>query len=87
MKRKFSFKFKKETHELSILTRPRLSEKRFCEGCQVEARWLFPEEAMALAGTSLREIFRLVESSEIHFAESEEGFLIVCAASLATKQK
>lgn len=84
MTRKFFFK--KETHELCILTRPRLSEERFCEDCQAEARWLFPEEAMALTGTSLRGIFRLVESSEIHFAESEEGFLIVCAASLASMQ-
>ena len=76
---------KRETRELKILTRPRLKEKKFCESCQAEVRWLFPEEAMALAETTLRGIFRLVESHDIHFAESEEGFLIVCAESMKTK--
>ena len=83
---KHTFFVKRELRELSILVRPRLSGKRFCDSCQAEVRWLFPEEAMALAGITLRGIFRLVESSEIHFAESEGGFLLVCAASLETKQ-
>jgi hypothetical protein len=84
---KRTFFVKRELRELSVLARPRLSGKRFCEGCQEDVRWLFPEEAMALAGTSLRGIFQLVESSRIHFAENEKGFLLVCAASLAAKQK
>jgi hypothetical protein len=77
---------RKETHEINILTRPAVPEKRFCVCCQREVRWLMPEEAMLLANASLREIFRLIESSEIHFVESAEGFLLVCAASLATKK-
>ena len=76
---------RRETHELKILARPRVKEKRFCDHCQAKVRWLTPEEAMALGRVSLREIFRLVESREIHFTESKEGFLIVCAESLTTK--
>ena len=78
---------KKETHELKILTHPRVKEKRFCDLCQAEVRWLIPEEAMLLAKTSLREIFRLVETGEFHFVESVEGFLLVCAESLAAQIK
>ena len=74
---------RKETHEINILRQPRLAEKRFCDDCKEEVRWLVPEEAMLLAKTSLREIFRLIESGEIHFLESPEGFLFVCTASLA----
>lgn len=80
------FFIKKETHEFNVLTRPRLSGKKFCEGCRQESSWLFPEEAMLLAQISLREIFRLVELREIHFVENPEGFLLVCAKSLASKK-
>jgi hypothetical protein len=76
---------RRETHELKILTRPRVKEKRFCDRCSAEVRWLVPEEAMLLAKTSLREIFRLVEAGDYHFAESREGFLLLCAQSLAER--
>lgn len=77
---------RKETHEINILTRPTVPEKRFCDSCRHEVRWLIPEEAMLLANATLREIFRLIESSEIHFVENAEGFLLVCAASLAAEK-
>jgi hypothetical protein len=35
-------------------------------------------------GETLRQIVRLIESRQIHFAESSEGFLTVCALSLAS---
>ena len=76
---------RKETHEINILRQPRLSEKRFCADCQAEVRWLVPEEAMLLAKTNLREIFRLIEAGEFHFIESAEGFLLVCAESFAAR--
>ena len=76
---------RKETHELKILTRPQVKEKRFCDCCGREVRWLVPEEAMLLTKTSLREVFRLVETGEFHFAESAEGFLLVCAESLTAR--
>ena len=73
---------RKETHELTIIARPRVRGKRFCAACQKQVRWLVPEEAMLLAKTNLREIFRRVEMQEIHFIETREGFLLVCAESL-----
>ena len=78
---------RRELHELKILARPRVKEKRFCDRCQSQVRWLIPEEVMLLTNASLREIFRLIESNEIHFQESAEGFLLVCAESLAAEKE
>lgn len=77
----------REKRELTVLRRPQVAEKRFCEACQKDVRWLLPEEAMLLAEISLREIFRQVETQKIHFIESADGFLLVCAESLATRKK
>jgi len=77
---------RKETHEVLILSRRRINEKRFCAACQTQVPWLVPEEAMLLKKTSLREIFRRVETNEIHFAENARGFLLVCAKSLLNCQ-
>jgi hypothetical protein len=78
---------RKETHELKILTRPLVREKRFCSECLAEVRWVIPEEAMLLAGISQREVFRLVETRDLHFAENPNGFVIVCADSLNANMK
>jgi len=65
------------------LERPRVREKGYCATCDGETDWLLPEEAMAVAGVSLRKIFSMIESSDIHFAETTGGFLIVCVRFLA----
>ena len=78
------FRVTRELHEWKTLERPRVKEKSYCAACDEETNWLLPEEAMAVAGVTLREIFRLIESRQIHFDESAEGFLVVCALSLAS---
>lgn len=77
----------RERHELEILTRPRVKAKRFCDRCHREVRWLIPEEAMLLAKISLRDIFKWVEAHEIHFVETADGFLVICAESLTKKHE
>jgi hypothetical protein len=42
---------------------------------------------MILAEISLRNVFRLIENGNFHFLESAEGFLPVCAESLAKKMR
>lgn len=74
-----------ERHEIKFLSRPRIAGKAFCAECQKEVRWLVPEEAMVLAEISLRNVFRLIENGNFHFFENAEGFLLVCAESLAKK--
>jgi hypothetical protein len=77
----------RETHRLNILRRPRIREKAYCEICRLEVRWLVPDEAMLMANTSAREIFRLVETGECHFFENSDGYLIICADSLTAAGK
>jgi hypothetical protein len=78
---------RKETHEVLILSRRRIHEKRFCADCRAQVFWLVPEEAMLVGKASLREIFRLVETNEIHFIENAAGFLLVCAESLLMRKE
>jgi len=42
---------------------------------------------MILAEISLRNVFRLIENGNFHLLESAEGFLPVCAESLAKKMR
>ena len=76
------FSVTKEVHVWKTLEHPRVREISYCVTCEIERNWLVPEEAMAMAGVSLREIFRLIESRDLHFAETAEGFLMVCLTSL-----
>lgn len=43
---------------------------------------LTPEEAAWLVCVTPRTIYRWVEEGRIHFRESEEGWLLICLASL-----
>ena len=48
------------------------------------------EDAVQLASVSSRTIHRWMEEGELHFAETSEGLVLLCAASLleqTTKQK
>jgi hypothetical protein len=41
-----------------------------------------PEEAVALARTSTREIYRWVETGAVHYTESPDGSLFLCTDSI-----
>jgi hypothetical protein len=41
-----------------------------------------PEEAKELANTSAREIYRWVETGQVHFTESPDGSLLLCPHSI-----
>ena len=75
-----------ETHEVWVIRRARepLGEPPTgsCAMCGGPARMLTPEEAAALCGVSPRTIYRWVEAGRVHFAETPDGRLSVCLASL-----
>lgn len=73
---------KRETSEIRILHRPKFAGRMYCTECGEPVRWVLPDEAMALIGSSLRDVFRRVESRDLHFVESDTGFLLICAKSL-----
>jgi hypothetical protein len=41
-----------------------------------------PEEASRLSSVSARSVYRLAEAGQVHFAETPDGLLLVCTASL-----
>ena len=67
-----------ETHRtLRIRLCPR-RVRLFCPSCVVEVEMVSVGEAAQAAGLSEREIFRLVESGELHHAEAPDGRLLIC---------
>ncbi len=53
-----------------------------CESCGREVRWLTPDQTVALTGLTLREVFRRIESNEVHFSEVKSGLVQICQTSL-----
>ena len=51
----------------------------FCEGVEV---MIAAESVASVFGFSRREIYRMVETRQVHFLETTEGVLFVCPKSL-----
>ena len=59
----------------------------WCDRCGAKTVMLSPNEAAAARQTTAREIFRRVETGEIHFLETEAGALLICRDSLTVLSK
>lgn len=53
-----------------------------CLACGGESFLITPQQAAVIAGVTVREINRRVESEMVHYAETTDGFLLVCVNSL-----
>ena len=53
-----------------------------CRGCGSIVKMLGLEEAMTLAKVGSREIYRRVETGQLHFMETATGHLLICLESL-----
>jgi hypothetical protein len=78
-----------ETERFLSLRKTGASSKRiaWCAVCGAERRLVTPAEAPALAGASDQMIYQLVESGALHFAEHEDGRVLVCLDSLAKQSQ
>jgi hypothetical protein len=79
---------RKRRLEIVIETERRVSFRRFsplpptlCEQCS--GPMVFVEQVVAATGLSSRAIHRLVETGEIHFAETPAGALLICPNSFS----
>ena len=54
----------------------------WCRQCGEGVLMLRPEEAAVTAGVSVREVNRWVEAEMVHFNETPEGRLLICANSV-----
>lgn len=73
-----------ETEEVTTV-KARRYFKGFCGPCNGFVEMLAPEAAAQLTGLGEREIFRLIETGEIHFIEAERVF--VCRNSSQNRSK
>ena len=83
---------KKKTTIVTFEARERLTVRRgsrrvvaWCVQCGTEVLMIAPDEAGAPGDPDEREIFRRIESGEIHFIEGENGALLICSKSLRTR--
>ena len=77
-----------ETHEITTINfNQNHNVTFFCQLCQSAAPHLSITQTTALLHTTDRDIFRLVETGEIHYLETEAGALLICSNSLSTKNK
>ncbi|MDQ4122258.1 MAG: hypothetical protein M3209_12535 [Acidobacteriota bacterium] len=76
-----------ETFRRTVVRLPRKEIFAFCEVCRRSVSMLAPDEAGRFRQTTVREIFRLVETGELHFLETATGILLICRDSLESAQK
>ena len=57
-----------------------------CGECGRQVNWLTPNQVVAVTGLTLREIFRRIEATSLHFTELAPGVLHICPNSLGLEQ-
>lgn len=69
-----------ETAEIIVLRWSEKAVKQYCPGCFEVVDMFSPYMAAMATGRSEREIFKLIESSELHYVETDR--LMICLKSL-----
>jgi hypothetical protein len=83
MKEKKRLEIKFETHELTIVRFGRNRAVAYCALCRVHTPHLSVAESVSVLALTEKEIFRLAESGRIHSRETADGWLRLCADSMA----
>jgi hypothetical protein len=71
-----------ETERLLVIGRSPQTVERWCRHCHANVKLVGVAEASLITGASERTIFRLAETAEIHFLETDEGKAMFCIDSL-----
>ncbi len=71
-----------EKRRLIVLRRARAPILDWCADCGEQVAMLTPDQAATIARVSSRTIYRRVEAGEMHYLETPEGHLLVCANSI-----
>ena len=74
-----------EIDDVFVVRRLGRSVEGWCDGCGATATLVTPEDAGVLTGAGARSIYRLVESSAVHWREAPGGLLLVCLSSLLAR--
>jgi len=71
-----------EKHRTLTIRGKLIATLEWCEECGLRCEKLVPEEAARRIGASAREIYRRVESREVHYTERNDGSVLICARSV-----
>jgi hypothetical protein len=71
-----------EFEEVIHATSHRQFTRAWCADCGHEAPMITPEQAAAMTQASVRSVNQRVEAGTVHFLETPDGRLWVCANSL-----
>jgi hypothetical protein len=82
MKRKKKTEIVVEREQVLVIKRLDGQMPRWCAECKGEMQMVSVDEAAILTNLSARAIYRRIEAGQIHFVETEDGLLLVCAISL-----
>jgi hypothetical protein len=86
LKKKTCIATRIEMHEVWVITRPETTPV-LCDLCPgQQSSMIAPQEAAALAGVSLRTIFRWVEAGQVHYLEQADGLFLICLNSMPGPQ-
>ena len=73
-----------ETERVLLMSRRRISVLTWCVACGERVTMITPDEAAITARVSSRAIYRWMEADRVHFNETADGLLLVCANSLCS---
>jgi hypothetical protein len=82
MKRKKTTEIIVEREQVLVVRRLDGKEPRWCAECKEQAQMVSIDEAAILTCLSARAIYRRVEAGQIHFVETDDGLLLICAVAL-----
>ena len=75
-----------ETHSVTIIRAKGKSFSDYCEKCRIRVAAFTPEQVAAFLQIELNEVYRQIESGEIHLVNTE-AVSLVCSGSLDKKNK
>ena len=71
-----------ETERLLVIRRRYQAVEEWCDSCGRKTLMIRPDQAAALSGRTLRNIFNAVELGALHFRELPDGMLLICLTTL-----
>lgn len=71
-----------ERDQILVIRRLDNRMTQWCTQCSEPAQMVSIDEAAAIVPLSARAIYQKVEMGQVHFAETKEGFLLVCLNSI-----
>jgi hypothetical protein len=74
-----------ERHETVVIRSARKLKRVLCPECSEPVALVALDEAVKFSGISSRAVYRLIEEGRIHFAETAEGSVLICPATLLVR--